>query len=90
VYQIYSAILDLEHELDMIFCQLLEIFLSFPVAQPKLGEFSSNKIHRQLCIHCEHSSRGIRGCRYGEEGRYFEFSKTHALSNPADTIVHGI
>jgi hypothetical protein len=47
VYQIYSAILDLEHELDMIFCQLLKIFVSFPAAQPKLGEFSSNKIHTQ-------------------------------------------
>ena len=87
MYRIYFAISNLGHELDMIFCQLLEIFLSFPVAQPKLGEFSSNKLYRQLCIHYEHSTRSIRGRRYGEESLYFEFSKTRGLSKTADTIV---
>jgi len=71
----------------MIFCRLLAIFPSFPVVPPKLGDCSSNKLYRQLCMHYEHSSRGIRGCMFGEEGLYFEFSKTHTLSNTADTIV---
>jgi hypothetical protein len=87
VYQIYSAISNLGHEPGMIFCQLLEFLFTFPVAQQKLGEFSSNKLYRQLCIHYEHSSRSIRGCRYGEEGLYFKFSKTGGLSKTGDTIV---
>lgn len=76
-YQVYSASYHLGHEPDMSFCWLLEISLSFLVIPPKLSEFSSKKLHRQLCMHYDHPSRGIRGCKFGEEGLYFEFSKTY-------------
>jgi hypothetical protein len=71
----------------MIFCLLLEIVPGFPNPEQEPGDFSSNKLHRQLCMHYEHSSQGIRGCRFEEEALYFEFSKTQSLSNPEDTIV---
>src|SRR5712691_7003847 len=63
------------------------MFPSFPIPQQKLGDCSSNKLYRQLCMHYEHSSRGIRGCTFEEEALYFEFSKTPELSKTADTIV---
>jgi len=59
VCKVYSAIFHLEHEPDMIFSWLLEMFCSFPVVQPKLGEFSSNKFdtikHHVFTKLCEKS-----------------------------------
>ena len=88
IYMVFDCIkfvpqfLYLEHEPDMIFYWLLEFFHIFPIPEWKLGDFFSNKRYRKLCMHYEHSSRGIRRCKFEEEVLYFEFSKPLSLSNP--------
>ena len=87
LYQIYSAIFQLEHKPDLIFCWLLKIFWSFPVVQPKLGGFSSNNNHRQLLCTITTHPKISKGASLRRKGSIFKISNTYDLSNPANMIV---